>query len=124
MSTLDRDFLASVVMMAGFRGHAMRSAQAALLIIGLRGHDFTGADLPGEITNGSRHLAGAAVGALIASGLVEVVGRIKSPRPEAKGRKLDVLRIPSDRVSTAKTWLRNNDYPLPESPEQLSLLSA
>ena len=109
-TTLCPQFLRAVVLMTCFRGKAMQSAQAALLLIGLKGHDFTAAELPAEITNGSRHLAGAATGALIAQGLLEVVARVKSPRPEAKGRKLDVLRIPAAKRETAKTWLRANGY--------------
>jgi hypothetical protein len=87
-------------------------------MIGLRGHDFMARDLPAEITNGSRHLAGAATGALIAQGIVEVVGRVKSPDPRAKGRKLDVLRIPNAKRATARTWLAANGYKDAEPMEQ------
>lgn len=109
-TTLDPSFLRAIVLMSGFRGKPMQSAQAALLLIGLHKETFLASDLPGEVTNGSKHLAGAATGALIAQELLEVVGRVRSPRPEAKGRKLDVLRIPSNKLTTAKTWLRNNGY--------------
>lgn len=110
--------------MTGFRGAPMKSAQAALLMIGLRGEDFLASDLPGEVTNGSKHLAGAATGALVAAGLIECVGRVPSPDPRAKGRKLDVWRIPSAKVSTVKTWLRSNGYTVPETAEQLSLIAS
>ena len=109
-TTLDASFLRAVVVMTGFRGHAMKSAQAALLMIGLRGHTFTAADLPGEVTGGSRHVAGAATGALISIGLLECVGRVKSPHENAKGRKLDLLQIPAAKYSTARTWLSANGY--------------
>lgn len=109
-TTLEPSFLRAVVLMSGFRGNAMKQAQAALLMIGLRGLDFTGADLPSDVTNGSRHIAGAAVGSLVAIGLLEVVGRVKSPNPDAKGRKLDLLRIPAVKRSTAKTWLNANGF--------------
>lgn len=109
-TTLEPSFLRAVVLVSGFRGNAMRSAQAALLLIGLRGIEFTGADLPGEVTNGSPHIAGAAVGSLISIGLLEVTGRVKSPNPNAKGRKVDVLRIPAAKWNTAKTWLAQNGF--------------
>lgn len=109
-TTLDPSFLRTLVLVTGFRGNDMQRAQAALLIIGLLGRDFSGADLPAEIANGSRHLAGCAVGSLVSTGLVECVGRIKSPHPNAKGRKLDLLRIPGNKVNTARAWLRANGY--------------
>ena len=112
MTTLDTSFLRAIVMITAFKDAPMQNAQAALLLIGLEGGDFMASDLPGEVTNGSKHLAGAATGALVALGLIECVGRVKSPRPEAKGRKLDVWRIPSDKVSTAKCWLARHGYQL------------
>jgi len=109
-TTLDASFLRAVVLTTSFRGSAMKSAQAALLIIGLRKQDFCAADMPAEICDGNRHLAGCATGSLIAIGLLEVVGRKKSPDVRAKGRKLDVLRIPAEKVSTARTWLARHGY--------------
>lgn len=97
----------------------MKRAQAALLLIGMRGQDFSGADLPAEITNGSKHLAGCAVGALVASGLVDVVGRIKSPHASAKGRKLDLLRLSSQ--GKARSWLVANGYADALEPTQLEM---
>lgn len=113
-TTLDPQFLRAVILMTGFRGGKdMRRAQAALLLIGLQGAEFTAADLPAEITNGNTHLAGAATGSLIAIGLLEVVRRVKSPDPRAKGRKLDVLRIPAPKWNTARTWLAANGFRQP-----------
>lgn len=124
-TTLDAQFLRAVVLMTGFRGGKdMRRTQAALLLIGLRGVDYTAADLPAEITNGNKHLAGAATGSLIAIGLLEVVGRVKSPDPRAKGRKLDVLRIPAPKWSTAKNWLASNGYQAIPVEQQMDLLTA
>lgn len=100
----------------------MQSAQAGLLYLGFQG-DFTAADLPGELTNGSRHIAGAATGALVAQELIECVGRVKSPTPSAKGRKVDVWRIPAHRISAARAWLRANGYAPPSSETQLSLIA-
>src|SRR5438552_19108355 len=114
-TTLDPSFLRAVVLMTGFKPSPMRNAQAALLAIGLRMAEFTAADLPGEVTNGSKHLAGAATGALVATGLLTAIRRINSPRLEAKGRTLDVLTIP-DRPR-AKAWLRANAYDLEQLGE-------
>ncbi len=122
-TTLDKDFLRAVILTVGFRGDAMHSACAALLMIGLRGQDFTGADLPGELTQGSKTLAGCACGYLTAAGLVECVGRIKSPNPDAKGRKVNQLRIPADKVATVKTLLTRWGYldAIPASQSELTL---
>lgn len=120
-STLDPSFLRTVILMSGFRGDAMKSAQAALLYLGLRG-DFTGAHLPGEITQGSKHIAGAACGALQAQGLIEPVGRIKSPHADAKGRRVNLYRIRNERVGAARSWLRINGFTATEN-EQLSLIA-
>lgn len=106
----EASFLQAIVLLTAFKGTNMDRAQAFLLMLGLKGQDFTCADIPGEITNGSRHIAGAACGALIAQGLIDVVGRVKSPLQNAKGRKLDVLRIPSNKATTARTWLREHGY--------------
>lgn len=122
-TTLDTSFLRAIVLMSGFRGNAMKSAQAGLIYLGLQG-DFLACDLPRELTNGSKHIAGAACGALVASELIECVGRVKSPDPAAKGRKLDVWRIPAHRISSAKSWLRANGFVVPQTAEQLSLLTA
>jgi hypothetical protein len=100
--------------MAAFHPRRQKRVEAGLLAIGLRSPEFTAADLPAELTEGSTHAAGAATGALVATGLLEVTARIKSPDPRAKGRKLDVLRLASP--STARTWLRENGFPLPSDP--------
>lgn len=107
-TTLSRDFLRTVVMMIGFRHEPMRRAQAALLYMALEGGMFTAADLPGEITGGSKHLAGAATGALISIGLLVAKGRVKSPDASAKGRKLDLLA--GGETGRIKAWLRSNGY--------------
>lgn len=120
-TTLDPSFLRAVVLVCTFRGTAMQSAQAALLLIGLNGQTFTAADLPGEVCNGSRHLAGAATGSLIAIGLLEVVGRIKSPRADAKGRKLDLLQITPGKRGLVCAWLADRGYTT--HSEQLELIA-
>lgn len=120
-TTLDPQFLRATILMTSFKGNDMVRAQACLLLIGLRGLDFTAADLPADVTNGSRHLAGAACGALIAQGLIDVVGREKSPNPDAKGRKVDTLRIPSNKAETARTWLRAHGVEPTERQAELPL---
>lgn len=111
MTTLDSQFLRAVVLLCGFKPRRMIGAQAGLLLIGLRGGDFTAADLPAEL--GGKHLSGAATGALISDGLLQVVGRIKSPNVNAKGRKLDVLRMA--KPETARAWLLANQIEEPKT---------
>lgn len=124
-TTLDSSFLRAVCLVSGFKGSAMVSCQAALLCIGLRGQTFTGADIPAELTSGSKHIAGCATGGLVAIGLLEVVGRVKSPNPDAKGRKLDLLQIPAPKYSTARAWLNAHGIEPPASrSDQLELLTA
>ena len=122
-TTLSPDFLRAIILTTGFRGEPMHAACAALLIIGLRGQTFSGADLPGELTNGSKTLAGCACGYLTAAGLVECVGRIKSPHPDAKGRKLNLLQIPANKYSTARTWLARHGYQDSIQPQQQELFA-
>lgn len=118
-STFDPSFLRAIILMTGWRGTEVDRFQAGLLMLGLRGQDFSAADLPAELSNGNVHIAGCATGRLLTLGLIEVVGRVKSPNKNAHGRKLNLLRIPSQKVSAARTWLRDRGY-LNES-EQLSL---
>jgi hypothetical protein len=120
MTTLDSQFLRAVVIMTGFKPNRMLRAQAALLSFALKYQDFTAHDIPAEITEGSKHVAGAATGALIAAGLLTVVDRIKSPDPKAKGRKLDVLRLASGKLHTARAWLTANGFD--PSPLQIEAL--
>jgi hypothetical protein len=114
-TTLSTSFLRAVVVITSNTPEPMKRAKAALLLFSLRQVDFTAAVLPAEITNGSRHLAGAATGSLIAEGFLKVVGRVKSPHSNAKGRKLDLLRgVSSERT---KTWLRTNAVEIPIGTE-------
>lgn len=103
--------------MVAFKPSAMLRAQSALLLIGLSQPEFTAADLPGEIAG--KHISGAATGALIAEGLLTVCGRVKSPKPNAKGRKLDLLRLTSREL--ARTWLKANNIQPPADPHQPDL---
>ena len=107
-TTLDSSFLRAVILMCGFQDKPMKNAQAGLLLIGLKQPEFSAADLPAEL--GGKHLSGAATGALVSTGLVTVIGRIKSPHKSAKGRRVDVLRVTNR--EKAKTWLRSNGIEL------------
>lgn len=107
-TTLEPAFLQAVLTMTAFKPQPMRRVQAALIYLGLRLDEFTAADLPESVTGGSAHIAGAATGALVAQGLLVVVGRVKSPRASSKGRRVDVLRLASR--SNAHLWLARNGF--------------
>ena len=111
-TTLDPQFLRAVVILTGFKPVPMKRVQAALLMLGFQNVDYTAADLPDELTGGSKHIAGAATGGLVATGLLTVVGRVKSPNENAKGRKLDLLRLTN--VSKARSWLLANGFTVPD----------
>jgi hypothetical protein len=93
-------------------------------MVGLAGGDFTAACLPKEITQGDIHVSGLATKALIKMGLVEKIGYVASPNKEAKGRPVCLLRIPSDKTSTARTYLSRQGYSIPSQSMQLQLLPA
>lgn len=122
-TTLHPDFLVACARMAEFRREKLLGCKAWLLALALRGQDFTAAEIPGELTEGSRHRAGAATGSLIAMGLLVVVDRVKSPNPKAKGRRLDVLRLAAGRRSTVLTWFAENDLtpPVVEQQQEMAL---
>lgn len=128
MKTPSTDLMREIVLCASFRGELFHSTCAALLMLGLAGGDFCAASLPKEITQGDIHVSGLAVKALLKMGLIEKVGYIPSPNADAKGRPVLLLRIPSNKVYTAKTYLARQGYTLPTSPnhlpEQLNLISA
>jgi len=118
-TTLDPQFLQAALTMHAFKPGKMLAAEAVLLRIALDGGEFTACELPDEITQGSKHIAGAATGALISMGLLEVTRRVKSPDPRAKGRKLDVLRLKDGKRGTVLAWFRAHDLPT----EQQALLA-
>lgn len=115
-TTLESSFLRAVCLMVAFKPERMARAQAALLLIGLEKSEFTAAELPCEVTEGNRHVAGAASGNLVATGMLTVTRRIKSPDPRAKGRKLDVFTLASR--NKALTWLHANGF-IYEQPTML-----
>jgi hypothetical protein len=118
-TTLEPSFLRATLQMSAFKPRPMVEAQAALLRRGLTGVEFTAQEIA-NVTGGNTHLAGAATGALIAQGLLEVVKRVKSPAENAKGRKLDLLRIPAGKYGTVRTWFERQQLP-PPSPQQQEL---
>lgn len=122
-TTLSPDFLQVIVLVSNFRGTPLQSAQACLLLLALEKGAITAADMPASICNGSKSLAGCATGALISMGLLEVVGRVKSPNPDANGRKCNLLRIPNDKMATARTWLRIHGYQEESSQLEMSVMN-
>ena len=92
-----------------------------MLLIGLRQSSFSAAEVPRELTNGDKHIAGLATKGLLKMGLVEKVGYIPSPNADAKGRPVLALRIPNDKVSTAKTFLNRHGYLDTPSQQEMQL---
>ena len=88
-----------------------------------------GADVPDVLRGGPAggghggnvHLAGCATGALVATGMIEVIGRIKSPKPSAKGRRLDLLRLPPENYAKAETFLHRHGVTLRDVQQQLAI---
>lgn len=117
-TTLEPNFLLAVLRMSEFKREKLLGAKAGLLAMALRGQDFTAADLPADLTEGSKHRAGAATGSLVAMGLLIAVDRVKSTKENAKGRRVDVLRLAPGKKSTVITWFRANDLPLPLVEDQ------
>jgi hypothetical protein len=113
----------SIVLVAGFRGTEFNSVQAAMLLIGLKGGDFSAAEIPRDLTRGDKHISGLATKTLLKMGLLEKVGYIPSPNKDAKGRPVLALRIPANKIATVKTWLICHGY-LDSAPTQLTLLTA
>lgn len=120
-TSLAPDFLVVTMNVSAFRNQAMTRTQGALLTLALAG-TMDASQLPGEICNGDPHLAGCASGALVAQGLICVVGRVKSSNACAKGRKVNQFAIAEGRRGTVLTWLARNGLPLPEPTQQTFLL--
>lgn len=107
---LDRGFLSAIILTTSFRGDDMARAQAALLLIGLAQKEFTAGHLPKEICGDSKSLAGCATGALLTAGLIVPIGRVRSPNPDANGRKCNLLTVPDDKKPLARLWLARHGY--------------
>lgn len=107
MTKLSPDFLRAIVLLGDFKQGETRKVKAALLAMAMTADSFTAADLPGEICNGDIHLAGACCGSLLTQGLIESVGRVKSPDPQAKGRKLNLYRLAAGKFNTVRAWFNS-----------------
>ena len=123
--TLDPSLARAIILATSFRGEAMHRCQAALLMIGLHGLDFDAGQLPAELCVDEQgqpdlHVAGMACASLASQKLIEGVGRVRSSSPLANGRKVTQWRIPSNKVTTVRTWLERHGYPAGSS-EQISL---
>jgi len=125
-TTLEPQFLRALVLMGDFKPGEMRGVKARLLALAVTGAEFTAADLPAEISNGDIHIAGAACGALVSENLITAVGRVKSPDPRAKGRKLNVYRIACGRLTAAMAWFKAQGLTPPKMDDggQMNLIAA
>lgn len=110
MSTFSPELLRAICIITGFKSDQFHATQAAMIYLGLRGN-FCAADIPADITRGDTHMAGAATAGLVVLGLIQEVGRIKSPNPNAHGRKLSVFTIPTDKLVLARMWLERQGFP-------------
>lgn len=108
-TTLDAQFLRAVLLQVSFKGDEMQKAQGALLLIALERGTVMATQIPREVVGDSLHRAGAACGALVAQNLLKVTARVKSPDERAKGRKLNVFRVPHGRRRAAVAWLKANN---------------
>lgn len=109
------DFLAAVALINGFKPKPMIAAQAQLLARAYHFGRTMASDLDGDF---GKNVPGAACGALCAQNLLEVIARVKSPEPSAKGRKLDVWRIPPGRGFAVKAWFEANGIAVTFSSEK------
>lgn len=114
-TTLEPSFLQAALLMMNFKGKRMTAIMGAMLALALDGRTITATDIPDVMVDGSKHLAGAACGALVSQELLVVVGRVKSTKPNAKGRKLDQFRLAPGRMNAAVAWFKAQDLPLPKA---------
>ena len=110
MSALHPEFLRNVVLVASFRGDDHDRICAALLLIGKKLATFDAGMVPAELCGHSKTALGIATGALIAQGLLEVCGRVRSSSPSANGRKVNQIRIPAGRLNAVNCWLSRHGY--------------
>ena len=117
-STLSPDFLVAASLQAGFKPNPTLDCRCALLRLALTQETFTGADLSDDLTGGNPTMAGCAVGSLVSWGLIEACGRVKSPKPNANGRKVDVLRLAEGKRGAAIAFLKANQREIPVEHQQ------
>lgn len=120
---MNADLTKALLMLCCWRGEAVQQAQAFLLMSALQEDETTGAAIPGEILQGSKHVSGAAVRTLLEIGLLEATGYTPSPNKNAHGRIVRTLRIPEGKRSTVKTWLSARGYAdsLPATQTEMAL---
>ena len=88
-----------------------------MIMIGLSKDTFSAAEIPKDITRGDVHISGLATKALLKMNILEKVGYIPSPNADAKGRPVLSLRIPANKISTAKTLLSRQGFTLPNTSQ-------
>lgn len=110
MSALHPDFLRAVVLVSSFRGDDHNRICAALLLIGCKLATFDAGMVPAELCGHSKTALGIATGSLLAQGLLEVCGRVRSSSPAANGRKVNQIRIPEGKLGAVQTWLSRHGY--------------
>jgi len=121
ITQMHAEFLRQIVLVSSFRGDDVDRVSAGLLLIGLGSATFNAGDLPGELVGDSKTLAGIATGRMIATGLLEVVGRVRSSSPLANGRKVNQLRVNPLKVTQARNWLAARGYT--DAPQQMELIA-
>ncbi len=123
MSTLHPEFLRNVVLVASFRGDDHSRICAALLLIGKKLPEYDAGMVPAELCGHSKTALGIATGSLIAQGLIEVCGRVRSSSPSANGRKVNQIRLKQGRLNAVNTWLARHGYKDAETPSQMELIA-
>jgi hypothetical protein len=115
---MNEDFLRAVLLKVAFKPEPLKRAQAALIYVALRGLPFTADVLPKEITGDDTKLAGCATGSLATMGLIQSVGRVKSPAESRNGAWVNQWALCGDKRATAKIWLSRNGFDVNEVAEK------
>ena len=117
----ESSFLAAIVVATEFKPKQLERIAGAMVMLALKGLDFTAADIPDDISQNNTKLPGLATGRLIQAGVITVVDRVKSPDKKAHGRKLNVLRLVNRGI--AVKWLVAHGFSAPEpKPERPALV--
>lgn len=118
--TLDPALARSILLVASFRGTALDSVQAFMLMLALKLPTIDAGQVPSELLQGSKTLCGIATASLLSQNLLEVCGRVRSSSALANGRKVNQLRVPNGRANTVRTWLAIRGYEVETSQMELS----
>jgi len=114
MSAMDTSLVRAIVLKVAFHGQQLRRCQAALIYGGLHGHAFTADELlVGELVGDDTKISGISIASLASIGLLERVGRCRSPAPSRNGAWVNQWRLVAVKRSTALTWLDRNGFPKP-----------